>query len=107
MTLNAMYVPMMDEADGFPKIFRLIKDSNGTVLASAPADYNEVIATAPDVLQSYFDLVSEFMKNMSVFMDNQSEFSKELYFKMIDLQNFVSYFFVNYTVDLTSDILGQ
>ncbi len=105
MALSAVYVPMMDEVDGFPKIYRLVKDDSGAVLASAEANFNEVISAAPEVIQSYFDLVSQFMKNFSVYIDSQSEFSKEMYFKMVDLQKFSSYFFINYDVDLT-DFLG-
>ena len=104
MALEIRYVPMLDEADNIPKIFRVVYDENGAFLASSVADYKEATIAAPSSIELYFDLLSTYFKDISTFIDAQTEFNRDVYFKMTDLRSFANYFFNNFAFDF--DILG-
>jgi hypothetical protein len=103
MALEIRYVPMMDEADNMPKIFRAVYDESGNFLASSIADYKEAAAVAPACIEEYFDLLSDYFRNMSTFIDSQTQFNREVYMKMVDLRTFANYFFNNYDFDILND----
>jgi hypothetical protein len=103
MALEVRYVPMMDEADNIPKIFRVVYNESGDFLASSIADYKEAAIASPSCIEIYFDLLSTYFKNMSTFIDSQTQFNREVYFKMSDLRGFTNYFFNNYDFDILND----
>jgi len=104
MALEIRYTPMLDEADNIPKIFRVVYDENGVFLASSVADYKEATTADPSSIEVYFDLLSTYFKDMSTFIDAQTQFNRDVYFKMVDLRSFTNYFFNNFAFDF--DILN-
>jgi hypothetical protein len=103
MALEIRYVPMLDESDSIPKIYRVVYDESGNYVASSVADYKEAVAAAPSSIEVYFDLLSDYFKNMSTFIDSQTQFNREVYYKMGDLRAFTNYFFNNYDFDILND----
>jgi len=103
MALEIRYVPMMDEADNMPKIFRAVYDENGQFITSSIADYKEAALVSPQVVEQYFDLLSTYFKNLSAYIDSQVSFNKDIYFKMDSLRAFINYFFNNYDFDILND----
>lgn len=103
MALEIRYVPMMDEADNMPKIFRAVYDENGQFMASSIADYKEAALVDPTVVEKYFDLLSAYFKDFSTYIDSQTSFSRDIYFKMSDIRAFCNYFFNNYDYDIIGD----
>ena len=103
MALEIRYVPMMDEADNMPKIFRAVYDENGQFIASSIADYKEAALVSPQVVEQYFDLLSTYFKDFSTYIDSQVSFNRDIYFKMNDLRGFINYFFNNYDFDILND----
>ena len=103
MALEIRYVPMMDEADNMPKIFRVVYDETGKYITSSVSDYKEAALVAPQVVEQYFDLLSTYFKDFSTYIDSQVSFNREIYFKMNDLRAFINYFFNNYDFDILND----
>jgi len=100
MALEIKYVPMLDEADNMPKIFRVVYDENGKYVTSSVSDYREAAVVDPKVVEQYFDLLSVYFKSISVYIDSQTAFNADVYFKMNDLRNFINYFFNNFDYDI-------
>jgi hypothetical protein len=103
MALEIRYVPMMDEADNMPKIFRVVYDESGKYVTSSVSDYKEATLVAPQVVEQYFDLLSTYFKDFSTYIDSQVSFNRDIYFKMDDLRAFINYFFNNYDFDILND----
>jgi hypothetical protein len=103
MALEIRYVPMLDESDATPKIFRVVYDENNKVVASSVSDYKEAAAAEPACIEVYFDLLRDHFSSFSAFIDAKTAFDREVYFKMVDMRNFVGFFFNNYDFDILND----
>ena len=103
MALEIRYVPMLDEASGFPKIFRLVYNEENRVVASSVSDYTEAALAQPACIEVYFDLLRDYFSSLSAFVDTKTAFDKEVFLKMFVLRDFVSFFFNNCDHDILND----
>jgi hypothetical protein len=77
MALEVRYVPMKDEGDSnIPKIFRVIYQDS-VALSYSVAGFAEVKAADPSAIETYFNLVSEYFKEVAAYVDTLTDFSTE------------------------------
>lgn len=88
MALEVRYVPMKDEGDdNLPKIMRVIY-KDGTAISYSPAKFDEARTADPTCVEVYFDLLSDYFKEVAAFCDAQYDFTTEMSKKMFSVMLF-------------------
>jgi hypothetical protein len=78
VALEVRYVPMKDEGDNnIPKLFRVIYQDDVAVSYSH-ANLSEVKAADPEAIAGYYDIVSQYFKDLATLVDSSTDFTQDL-----------------------------
>ena len=91
MALETQYVVGRDAFYEFPIILRVIL-VDGTEVSRGEADFAEVEAAYPAVIEVYFNDIAAWSRDLSTHLDEQTEFAAETYLVMQKAWRFFGYF---------------
>jgi hypothetical protein len=91
MALETQYIVGRDAFYDFPIILRVIL-VNGTEVSRSEADFAEVEAAYPAVIEAYFNDIAAWSRDLSAHLDEQTEFAAETYLVMQKAWRFFGYF---------------
>lgn len=95
MALETQYIVATHSEYGYPVITRCIL-VDGVEVSRGEADFIEIKAAYPVIIEEYFDAISAWAQDLGIYMGNQSEFTVDVYVKMHSASRFFYDFLQKY-----------
>jgi hypothetical protein len=87
MALETQYIVSPKEEDNYPVIYRVIL-VDGVEVSRGEADFAEVKAAYPAVIEEYFNVVASWTHDLADYVDTQTEFTANNFVTMRKASSF-------------------